>query len=42
MEHWCLIYNQPLLKTIFIKPPIMSYKKGKSLTCKDKLVRAKI
>ena len=40
MEHWSLIQNQPLLKTIFEKPPIISYKKGKSL--KDTLVRAKI
>ena len=39
-EHWSLIRNQPLLKTIFTKPPIISYKKGKSL--KDMLVRAKI
>ena len=30
MEHWSLMYNQPLLKTIFTKPPIVSYKiKGK-------------
>ena len=27
MEHWSLIQNQPLLKTIFEKPPIISYKK---------------
>ena len=40
MEHWSLVQNQPLLKTIFEKPPIISYKKGKSL--KDTLVRAKI
>ena len=40
MEHWSLIQNQPLLKTIFEKPPIISYKKGKSL--KDTLVTAKI
>ena len=32
--------NQPLLKTIFQKPPIISYKRGKSL--KDMLVRAKL
>ena len=25
MEHWSLIHNQPLLKTIFTKPPIISY-----------------
>ena len=30
----------PLLKTIYLKPPIISYKRGKSL--KDRLVRSKI
>ena len=40
MKHWSLIHNQPLLKTIFTKAPIISYKKKKSL--KDTLVRAKI
>jgi len=40
MELWSLIQNQPLLKTIYLKPPITSYKKGKSL--KDTLVRSKI
>ena len=35
-----LIQNQPLLRQIFKEPPIISYKKGKSL--KDMLVRAKI
>ena len=40
MEHWRLIKNQPLLKTIYLKPPIISYKRGKSP--KDMLVRAKI
>ena len=40
MEQWSLIQTQPLLKTVFQKPPIISYKKGKSL--KDTLVRAKI
>ena len=34
------IENQPLLKTIFKRPLIISYKRGKSL--KDKLVRAKM
>ena len=34
------IQNQPLLKTIYKTPPIISYKKGKSL--KDMLVRAKL
>ena len=32
MEQWSLIQNQPLLKTINLKPPIISYKRGKSLT----------
>ena len=42
MQHWSLIQNQPLLKTISIykTPPIISYKRGKSL--KDILVRAKL
>ena len=40
MELWSLIQNQPLLKTIYLKPPIISYKRGKSL--KDRLVRSKI
>jgi len=40
MENWSSIENQPLLKTIFKKPPIISYKRGKSL--KDMLVRAKL
>ena len=40
MEQWSLIQNQPLLKTIYLKPPIISYKRGKSL--KDTLVRSKI
>ena len=40
MEQWRLIQNQPLLKTIYLKPPIISYKRGKSL--KDTLVRSKI
>ena len=31
MEQWSLIHNQPLLKTNFTKPPIIFYKKGKSL-----------
>ena len=38
MEHWSLRHNQPLLKTISTKPPIISYKKGKFL--KEMLVRA--
>ena len=40
MEQWSLIQDQPLLKTIFKNPPIISFKKGKSL--KDILVRAKL
>ena len=36
MEQWSLIQNQPLLKTIYLNPPIISYKRGKSL--KDMLV----
>ena len=40
MEQWSLIQNQPLLKTIYLKPPIISYIRGKSL--KDTLVRSKI
>ena len=31
MEQWSLIQNQPLLKTIYLKPPIISYKRGQSL-----------
>ena len=33
MEHWSLIHNQPLLKKILTKPPIICYKKRKSTTC---------
>lgn len=40
MSNWDLIKNQPLLNSIFKDPPIISYKRGKSL--KDILVRAKI
>ena len=40
MEQWSLIQNQPLLKTIYLKLPITSYKRSKSL--KDTLVRSKI
>ena len=40
MQHWSLIQNQPLLKTIYKTPPIISYKRGKSL--KDILVSAKL
>ena len=31
MQQWSLIQNQPLLKTISKPPPIISYKRGKSL-----------
>ena len=37
---WYLIQQQPLLNRIFREPPIISYRKGRSL--KDILVRAKI
>ena len=40
LKNWHLIQNQPLLCQIFKQPPILSFKKGKSL--KDLLVRAKI
>ena len=40
MNNWVVIQNQPLLKSVYTKPPIISYKRGKSL--KDMLVRAKI
>ena len=40
MEQWSLTGIQPLLKTIYLKPPIISYKRGKSL--KDTLVTSKI
>ena len=40
MQNWGLIQNQPLLNTIFKNPPILSYRRGKSLT--DILVKAKL
>ena len=40
MQEWSLIQNQPLLKNIFKIPPIISYRRGKSL--KDMLVRAEL
>ena len=40
LTKWHLIQNQPLLRQIFKEPPIISYKKGKSL--RDPLVRAKL
>ena len=40
MQEWSLIHNQPMLKHIYETPPIISYRRGKSL--KDVLVRAKL
>ena len=40
MGKWHLIENQPQLREIFKEPPIISYRKGKSL--KDTLVKAKL
>ena len=40
MENWGFIQNQPLPKTIYKKPLIISHKRGKSL--KETLVQAKI
>ena len=40
MHKWYLIENQPLLREIFKDPPIISYKRGKSL--QDILVRAEL
>ena len=40
MKPWNLIQNQPLLKEISKEPPMISFKRGKSL--KDMLVRAKL
>ena len=40
MEKWRLIQNQPLLREIYKDPPLISYRKGKSL--KDMLVKAKL
>ena len=40
LTKWHLIQNQSLLRQSFKEPPIISYKKGKSL--KDLLVRAKL
>ena len=40
MKHWHLIEEQPLLREIFKEPPLISYKKGRSL--KDILVRSKL
>ena len=40
MSKWHLIENQPLLREIYKDPPLLSYRKGRSL--KDVLVRAKL
>ena len=40
MNKWHPIQNQPLLRNIFKNPPLISYRKGRSL--KDVLVRAKL
>ena len=40
LKKWHLIQNQPLLRQIFKEPPIISYRKGKSL--RDLLVRAEL
>ena len=40
MKHWHLIENQPLLRLIYKERPIISYKRGRSLT--DILVKAKL
>ena len=40
IKKWHIIQNQPRLREIFKEPPIISFKKEKSL--KDILVRAKI
>ena len=40
MKQWSLIQDQPLLKTICLKPSTIFYKRGKSL--KDTLVRSKV
>ena len=40
MAKWHLVKNQPALREIFKDPPILSYRKGRSL--KDILVRAKL
>ena len=39
-EKWHLIQNQPLLREIYKEPPLISYRKGKSL--KDMLVKVKL
>ena len=40
MSKWHLIQNKPVLREIYNEPPIISFKRGKSLT--DILIRAKL
>ena len=40
MSKWHLIENQPLLREIYKDPPLLSYRKGRSL--ENVLVRAKL
>jgi len=40
MNSWHFITQQPLLNDIFKEPPLISYKRGRSL--KDILVRVKL
>ena len=40
MSKWHLIENQPLREEIYKDPPLLSYRKGRSL--KDFLIRAKL
>ena len=40
MSKWHLIENQPLLREIYKEPPLLSYRKGRSL--RNVLVRAKL
>ena len=40
MSKWHLIENQPMLREIYRDPPLISYRRGKSL--KDILVRANL
>ena len=39
LKKWHLIGNQPVLREIFKDPPILSYRKGRSI--KDILIKAK-
>ena len=40
MSKWHLIENQPVLREIYKDPPLLSYRKGRSL--EDVLVRAEL